>query len=122
MISRLHYTSLLDAEAHSSRRLQSIRAVEHTSHIDVVYALFFASIQSRNGHMSTIELFDFQALHLAFSEVVVIPSTMVREQFVKPTCRAVWNEWLNQPHAAIHAQTCACREPHLATMQDAIQW
>ena len=68
MISRLHYTSLLDAEAHSSRRLQSIRAVEHTSHIDAVCAQFFASIQSHNGHTSTIGPFDSQALHHAFSE------------------------------------------------------
>ena len=121
MISRLHYTSLLDAEAHSSRRLQSIRAVEHTSHIDVVCALFFASIRSHNGHTSTIGPFDSQAQHLAFSEEVVILSRMEREQFVKPTCRAVWSEWLDQPHAAIHAQTCACKELHLAAVQDAIQ-
>ena len=122
MISRLHYTSLLDAEAHSSRRLQSIRAVEHTSHIDVVCALFFVSIRSHNGHMSTIELFDYQALHLAFSEEVVILSTMEREQFVKPTCRAVWSELLSQLRGVIHAQTCACRVLHLAAVQDAIQW
>ena len=72
--------------------------------------------------MSTIELFDYQALHLAFSEEVVILSRMEREQFVKPTCRAVWSEWLDQPHAAIHAQRCACRELHLATMLDEVQW
>ena len=72
--------------------------------------------------MSTIELFDYQALHLAFSEEVVILSTMVREQFVKPTYRAVWNELLVQLHGAIHAQMCACRELHLATVQDVIRW
>ena len=72
--------------------------------------------------MSTIGPFDFQALHLAFSEEVVILSTMVREQFVKPTYRAVWSELLDQLHGAIHEQTCACRVLHLATVQDAIQW
>ena len=72
--------------------------------------------------MSTIEPFDCQALHLAFSEEVVILSTMEREQFVKPTCRAVWSELLNQLHGAIHAQTCACRELHPATVLDVIQW
>ena len=121
MISRLHYTSLLDAEAHSSRRLQSIRAVEHTSHIDVVYALFFASIQSHSGHMSTIGQFDFQALHLAFSEEGGILSGMERGQSVRPTCHAVWSEWLDQLREVIHAQTCACTVPHLAIVQDAIQ-
>ena len=121
MISRLHYTSLLDAEAHSSRRLQSIRAVEHTSHIDAVCAQFFASIQSHNGHTSTIGPFDSQALHHAFSEEAGILSMMERVLFGKPTCRAVWNELLVQLHGAIHAQMCACRELHLATMQDVIQ-
>ena len=121
VISRLHYTSLLDAEAHSSRRLQSIRAVEHTSHIDVVYAQFFVSIQNRNGHRSTIGPFDFQALHLAFSEEVEIPSRMELVLSLRPTCRAVWSEWLDQLHGAIHAQTCACRELHLVTTLDAIQ-
>ena len=121
MISRLHYTSLLDAEAHSSRRLQSIRAVEHTSHIDVVCALFFASIRSHNGHMSTIEPFDFQVQRLAFFEEVAIPSMKVQERFAIPICRVVWSEWLDQPHAAIHGQTCACKELHPATEQGAIQ-
>ena len=91
MISRLHYTSLLDAMAHSSRRLQSIRAVEHTSHIDEVYAPFDVSIQSHNGHRSTIGPFDYQVLHLAFSAEVVILSRMEREQSVRRTCRAVWS-------------------------------
>ena len=72
--------------------------------------------------MSTIVLFDYQALHLAFSEEVVILSTMVREQFVKPTCRAVWSEWLDRLHGAIHEQTCACRVLHLAAVQDVIRW
>ena len=72
--------------------------------------------------MSTIEPFDFQALHLSFSEEVVILSTMVQEQFVKPTCRVVWSELLGQLRGVIHAQTCACRGLHLATVQDAIQW
>ena len=108
MISRLHYTSLLDAEAHSSRRLQSIKAVEHTSHIDVVCALFFASIRSHNGHMSTIEPFGYQALHLAFSAEVVILSMKVRERFVTPICRVVWNEWLVQLHAVVRERMYAC--------------
>ena len=72
--------------------------------------------------MSTIEPFDFRALHLAFSEEVAILSRMEREQFVKPTYRVVWSEWLSQLHGAIHAQTCACIELHPATMLDAIQW
>ena len=122
MISRLHYTSLLDAEAHSSRRLQSIRAVEHTSHIDVVCALFFASIRNHNGHMSTIGPFDCQVLHLAFSEEGGILSGMELERFAKPTYRAVWNELLVQLRGAIHEQTYACRGLHLAIVQDAIQW
>ena len=92
MISRLHYTSLLDAEAHSSRRLQSIRAVEHTSHIDVVYAPFDVSTRSRNDRKSTIVPFDFQALHLAFSEGEAILSTKELVLFVKPTYRAVLSE------------------------------
>ena len=92
MISRLHYTSLFNAEAHSSRRLQSIRAVEHTSHIFVVYAQFFASIRSHNDHMSMIEPFDFQALHLAFSEGEAILSTKELVLFVKPTYRVVLSE------------------------------
>ena len=86
---RLHYTSLLDAEAHSSRRLQSIRAGEHTSRIDVVCALFFASIRSHNDHMSRLDLLISEHC-LAFSEEVVILSRMERAQFVKPTCHAVW--------------------------------
>ena len=71
--------------------------------------------------MSTIELFDYQALHLAFSEEVVILSTMVPERFVKPTYHAVWSEWLGQLHGAIHAQMCACTAPHPARVRDAIQ-
>ena len=121
MISRLHYTSLLDAEAHSSRRLQSIRAVEHTSRIDVVYAQFDASIRSHNGHRSTIGPFGYQALHLAFSEEEVILSRMEREQSVRPTCRAVWSEWLDLLREVIHARRYACIEPHLAIVQDANQ-
>ena len=122
MISRLHYTSLLDAEAHSSRRLQSIRAVEHTSHIDEVDAPFDASTRSHNGRMSTIGPFDCQVLHLAFSVEVAILSMMVREQSARPTCRAVWSEWLDQLRGVIHAQRYACKEPHLVIVQDAIQW
>ena len=122
MISRLHYTSLLDAEAHSSRRLQSIRADEHTSHIDEVYAPFDVSIRNHNDHMSTIGPFDCQALHLAFSEEVVILSMKVREQSVRPTCRAVWSELLDLLREVIHARRYACTEPHLAIVQDAIQW
>jgi hypothetical protein len=111
----------MDAEAHSSRRLQSIRAVEHTSHIDVVYALFDVSIRSRNDHRSTIGPFDFQALHLAFSEEVVILSRMERGQFVIPTCRVVWNEWLVQRHAVVRERMYACTVLHPAKVQDAIQ-
>ena len=122
MISRLHYTSLLDAEAHSSRRLQSIRAVEHTSHIGAVYAQFFASIQSHNGHKSTIEPFDFQALHLAFSEGEAILSTKVLVLFVKLACHVVWSVSSNQLRGVIHEQRCACIELHPATMLDVIQW
>ena len=77
--------------------------------------------ESHNGHRSTIGPFDFQVQRLAFFEEVAILSRMEREQFVKPTCRAVWSEWLDQPHAAIHAQTCACRVLHPATEQGAIQ-
>ena len=121
MISRLHYTSLLDAEAHSSRRLQSIRAAEHTSHIDVVYALFFASIQTHNGHRSTIALFGCQVPHLAFSEEEVILSRMEREQFAKPICHVVWSEWLDQLHGVIHARRYACTEPRLAIVLDVVQ-
>ena len=122
MISRLHYTSLFNAEAYSSRRLQSIRAVEHTSHIDEVYAQFDASIRNHNGHRSTIGPFGYQALHLAFSAEVVILSTMERVQFEKPACRVVWSEWLDQLRGVIHAQMCACTMLHLATMLDAVQW
>ena len=122
MISRLHYTSLLHAEAHSSRRLQSIRAVEHTSHNDVVYAPFAVSIQSHNGHMSTIEPFDCQALHLAFSEVEAILSTKELVLFVRPTCRVVLSELLIRLHGAIHEQTCACRVLHPAIALGVIQW
>ena len=104
MISRLHYTSLLDAEAHSSRRLQSIRADEHTSHIDEVCVLFFASIRSHNGHRSTIVPFDYLVLHLAFSEEVVILSMKEREQSVRPAYRVVWSELLDQSHGVIHAR------------------
>ena len=121
MISRLHYTSLLDAEAHSSRRLQSIRAVEHTSHIDEVYAPFDVSIRSRNDHRSTIEPFDCQVLHLAFFEEEVILSRREREQFAKPICHVVWSEWLDLLRGVVHGQMCACTEPHPATVQDAIQ-
>ncbi|MGB1486960.1 MAG: hypothetical protein ACPG8H_06455 [Candidatus Thalassarchaeaceae archaeon] len=71
--------------------------------------------------MSTIGLFDFQALHLSFSGVVAILSTMEREQFVRPTCRVVWSESSGLPHGAIHEQMCACTMLHLATVQDAIQ-
>ena len=92
MISRLHYTSLFDAEAHSSRRLQSIRADEHTSRIDEVFGLFDVSIRSHNGRMSTIGPFDCQVLHHAFSEEVVILSMKEQERFEKPTCRVVWSE------------------------------
>ena len=71
--------------------------------------------------MSTIEPFDFQALHLAFSVVEVILSTMVREQFVIPTCRVVWNEWLVQLHAVVRERMYACTVLHLAKVQDVIQ-
>ena len=105
VISRLHYTSLFDAEAHSSRRLQSIIAVEHTSHIDVVYALFGVSIQSRNDHRSTIGPFDFQVPHHAFSEEVgILFNDGAGAIWLIPTCRVVWNELLDQPHGAIHAK------------------
>ena len=72
--------------------------------------------------MSTIGPFDFRALHLAFSEEVVILSMKVRERFAKPTYHAVWSEWLVLLHEAIHARMCACTMLHLATVQDAIQW
>ena len=72
--------------------------------------------------MTTIEPFDFQELHLAFSEEVAILSRMERGQFVIPTCRVVWNEWLVQLHGAIRVQRCACTMLHPATMQDVIQW
>ena len=39
-----------------------------------------------------IEPFDFQALHLAFSEGEAILSGMEQEQSVRPTCRVVWSE------------------------------
>ena len=58
------------------------------------YAPFDVSIQSHNGHRSTIGPFDFQALHLAFSEEVVILLTMERERFAKPIYRVVWSELL----------------------------
>ena len=71
--------------------------------------------------MSTIGQFDFQALHLAFSEGEVILSMKVRERFEKLICHVVWSGWLDQLREVIHAQTCACTVPHLAIVQDAIQ-
>jgi hypothetical protein len=58
----------------------------------VVYAQFVASIQTHNGHRSTIGLSDCQVQRLAFFEEVAIPSMMEPEQFAKPTYRVVWNE------------------------------
>jgi hypothetical protein len=83
---------LFNAEAHSSRRLQSFRAVEHTSHIVAVYVLFVASIRNHNDRKTTIGPFDYQALHHAFSEEVAILSTMEPEQFATPTYRVASNE------------------------------
>ena len=122
MISRLHYTSLFNAEAHSSRRLQLITAVEHTSHIGEVYAPFVASIQSHNGHKSTIGLFGYQALHLAFSEAAEIPSEMEREQFAKRVYRVAWSELSIQLRGATRGQRCACTRLRLGEVQDAVRW
>ena len=108
MISRLHYTSLLDAEAHSSRRLQSIRADEHTSRIVLVCVPFCVSTQTHSERMSTIVLFDFRELHLAFSEEVVILSMKELVQLWRPTYRAFLSGWLIQQRGVIHAQMCAC--------------
>jgi len=112
---------LLDAEAHSSRRLQSIRADEHTSRIDEVFGLFDVSIRNHNGRMSTIEPFDYRAQHPAFSEEEVILSRMELEQSEKPICHVVWSELLILLHGEVHAQMYACTEPHLAIVLDAIQ-
>ena len=71
--------------------------------------------------MSTIEPFDFRALHLAFSEEVAILSRMERGQFVIPTCRVVWNEWLVQRHAVVRERMYACTVLHPAKVRDAIQ-
>tara|TARA_B100001996_G_scaffold336676_1_gene288091 strand:+ start:309 stop:650 length:342 start_codon:yes stop_codon:yes gene_type:complete len=113
---------LLDAEAHSSRRLQSIRAVEHTSRIDEVYALFFVSIQNHNDRMPTIEPFGFQGLHLAFSEEVVILSEKERERFEILICHVAWSESSILLHVAIRERKYACTMPHLVEVQDVIQW
>ena len=71
--------------------------------------------------MSTIEQFGYQALHLAFSEEVVILSMKVRERFVTPIYRVVWSEWLSQLHGEVRAQMCVCTKPRLAGARDAIQ-
>ena len=63
---QLHYTSLTNATAYSSRRLQSIRVVERTSHNVLVYAQFAASIQTHNVRMTTIGQSDYQERHLSF--------------------------------------------------------
>ena len=88
-----------------------------TLHTSTVCVLFFASIRIHNDHTSTIGPFDYQVLHHAFSEEVVILSRMEREQFAKPICHVVWSEWLDQLHGVIHARRYACTEPHLAIVQ-----
>ena len=70
--------------------------------------------------MSTIEPFDFRALHLAFFEEVAILSRMEQEQFVKPIYRVVWSEWLSQLHGEVRAQMCVCTKPRLAGALGAI--